>query len=359
MKILAPTNSVDEAVQLIEAGCEELYVGVMSRRWLENYHNSASANRREWSSANLDGFDELAQLVAAAHKREIPVYLTLNAMYTDGQYDIIEKELHEAADAGIDAAIVADLGLLHLIREKKMPFDIHISTGGTSFNAQTVEFYKQQGAQRVILPRQLRRQEIIHISESAGDMELEIFMLNSPCRNIDGYCSFSHGLRSNISKNDKRPHFFENLTAAVGRNMHKLPGPIRYSNFFREFFASDNGCGLNYSIEIRNGGDTDRNRRKRIKHNIGRHFISFHGRTACAACSLFNFQGYHLNSLKIVGRDRSTEKKIKDVTFLKRVREACGAHENRETFSAAVQNIYKEIYKADCMKQCYFYEETD
>ena len=360
MKILCPTNSVQEVPALIKAGAEELYVGVVSETWRKTYHNSAWGNRREMSLANLYSYDELNELVMIARASDVPVYLTLNAMYVDKQYEILDRELEQIVSSGVDAVIVADIGLMHKIRKDGVPLNLHISTGGSSFNVETIDFYKGLGAERVVIPRHVTCNEIIQIAGSATDIELEIFALNGPCRNIDAFCSFAHGLDYNPTRSSTTVFIREKLANQLARGLEMLPKKIKNGKIARHCFEGAEGCRLNYSVTMETCADISPQVKKRVVANIENSYHSLHGRIACAGCYLFEFKELgKIKSWKIVGRDHPTDKKIQDVKFLKRVRELFSSCNRKEQYREHVKELFKSVYGRKCYQQCYYFREDN
>ena len=128
-------------------------------------------------------------------KETIPVALTLNEhYYSKEQYPYLQEYIEQALKAGTDVFIIGDPALLFTLQDMGSSAQIHISTAGTAFNSETVHFYRDLGASRVILPRHLSLEEIGEIAQKVSGIELEVFILNSRCANVDGLCTFQHGL---------------------------------------------------------------------------------------------------------------------------------------------------------------------
>ena len=195
MKILAPVNNSREVEPIIRAGADELYCGIIPEDWMQKYGNVASLNRREWKAANLMGFNELERIIFIAHNHNVPVYLTLNALYSNEQYPLLYKQLEQIKNMQLDALIVVDLSLLLSIKNLDVGMDIHISTGATLFNLNTIEFFKEFGVSRIVLPRQLQIEEIRSLTQKYPAIQFEVLILNSGCKNIDGFCTFQHGIK--------------------------------------------------------------------------------------------------------------------------------------------------------------------
>ena len=111
-RILSPANGPQEVRAVIAAGADEIYCGVMPTAWRKAYTNVASPNRREWEVSNMTSFETLAASVRAAHEHDVPVFLTLNALYTEGQYAEVQEFVRQAPKCDVDAVIVVELGTL-------------------------------------------------------------------------------------------------------------------------------------------------------------------------------------------------------------------------------------------------------
>lgn len=358
MKILAPVNHPKETEAIIKAGAGEIYCGVMPKEWKSVYANVASANRREWQSANLSGFSELEEIVNIAHDNNTPVYLALNALYTLKQYPLLLKQIEQAVKMGIDALIVADLGAILTLKKEKFGVDIHISTGGTAFNSQAAKFYQELGAARVILPRHLAASEIEQIIKDCPDLKFEVFILNSGCKNIDGFCTFQHGVNEILHRQiwnfPKRLNFdrhFLNLIRLLPRGLSK--------GLKVGIFGVDSACLLSYKITFsRAPADTNRQKRRSILRNIYAYFNLLSAVDSCGACRLAEFKNMGVCAVKIVGRNYSTEKKIKDVKFIKNTLQAIESREfERKTLNSFAREEFIRTYGVNCGQLCYFPQE--
>lgn len=354
MKILSPVRSRVETEAVIEAGAGEIYCGVMPSAWKRRYSNVASPNRREWEVSNMRHFRELAAAAEVAHASGVQVFLTLNALYTDGQYNELAGFVQEATHAGVDAVIVADLGLLLKLREMGWQGQTHISTGGTTFNDETVAFYRELGAVRVILPRQNRVAEIAEIAAHNPGVEIEAFILNRGCKNIDGFCTFHHGVNEvRIPvwwRIPKRLHWDYYLLAM----MKRLPLPVRERISHSSMFGSVGACFLSYAVGITSrGGDAEGVRR--LRETFRNNFNLFSGFDTCGACALPALRAAGVHSVKIVGRSNPLSKKIRDVRFLS----SCLEYLDRETpdeteYAAFARDAYRKIFGFACDQWCYF-----
>lgn len=353
MKILAPVNKSGEVEKIIKAGADELYCGVLPDSWMKKYTNVASPNRREWTSANLPDFQELKKVVDIAHTYHIPVYLAMNAFYTEQQYPLVLQQIEQAARTGVDAFIISDLGLILSLKKSNLNINFHISNTGTTFNSQTVKFYKELGATRIILPRQLSIDEIAELVDSEKDIEFEVFIMNSGCKNIDGFCTFHHGvneiLHPGIWNLFKKFGFDHYLLELVRRAPFGLSGCIK-----ADVFGIDSACLLNYRISL----DSDKLPQKDMSSAfkaISSGFNLLSGADPCGSCDLYRLKEIEVDSIKIVGRNYPTYKKVKDVEFLKKL--LLWLEQNpyitEEAFKVHSRTGYRSIYKANCNNLCY------
>ena len=144
--------------------------------------------------AAADNFtrDELYSAVEYAHSRGVKVYLTLNTMPREYEYSALEKYLLDIKGAGLDAMIVADIGVFSLVRELLPDMEIHISTQANITSAAACIAWYRLGAKRVVLARELTLDEIKAIRAAVPeDLQLECFVHGSMCVSYSGRCLLS------------------------------------------------------------------------------------------------------------------------------------------------------------------------
>ncbi len=139
--------------------------------------------------------EELADAVDYTHKLGKKIYLTVNTMPRGYEYPILEKYLSEIKDYGIDAMIVADLGVMDTIKRIIPDMEIHVSTQASAVSAAACRAYYNLGARRVVLARELTIDEIREIRANIPpELELEAFVHGSMCVSYSGRCMLSNYL---------------------------------------------------------------------------------------------------------------------------------------------------------------------
>ncbi len=334
IKILSPLSRVDEVEGLVAAGADEFYCGVLPDDWRSKYSVAASLNRRQEDSSILgtsphfNCFEDLKESITLAHGHNVSVMLTMNEhYYSQAQYDDLLLYVDEALKAGVDALIIGDIGFMVTLRERNIDIPIHVSTAGTVFNSESVRFYQDLGASRIILPRHLTIEEIESLASDISGIELEAFILNSRCANIDGFCTFQHGLADLFSDEETKKCYF-------------------------------NACMLTYNVGVYGDKVTlDPATKKRIPWERQSIWSALHiDDRPCGACALYEFDRIGLYGVKIVGRQNTMKKKIKDVTFLRTLLDFLSTdNPSKENFRKFSRNLYQKTYQWPCLVfKCYY-----
>ncbi len=346
MKILAPISKVYEVEDVIKAGADEVYCGVYTKEWRKICTSLASPNRRAGRSANLDSFKELCRIVKLSHSHNIPVSFTMNEFYSEEQYDLVMDNINQAVEAGVDSLTVVDLNILLMIKEKKYSTKIHMGTGGTTFNSRTVDFYKGLGVSRVILDRQLNVEEIGAIASRSAGMELVVFVLNQKCHNIDGFCTFQHGLMA-----AKYPFLSNALNAKpIKRLLDLYPGDATWLE--EAIFRKALGCCLDYEIS-ESGLEFNPERRAELL----RFFYVGNFLDRCGACALYDLNKFKVGFVKIVGREDLFAKKIRDIKFIRGSRDLLKENLEKRDFIEKVKALYKDVYSSACNSNFCYYQK--
>lgn len=176
MKIVAPAGNMERFYSAINAGADEIYMG------LKGY----GARR------NADNFtlEEIKFAIDYAHERGSRIFLTLNTIMKNVEIDYLYHNFKELYKHGLDAVIIQDLGYFRFLKENFPNIDYHGSTQMTVANHIEANYLKNLGFKRVVLPREMTFEEIKEIKEKT-DIELEVFVSGALCICYSGNCYMS------------------------------------------------------------------------------------------------------------------------------------------------------------------------
>ena len=176
MKIVAPAGNMERFYSAISATADEIYLGLKgfgARRNAENFT-----------------VEELKQAIDYAHLRGSRIFLTLNTIMTNREIELLYPTLKDLYNYGLDAIIVQDLGYAEYLHKNFPSIEIHGSTQMTVANYYEINYLKELGFKRIVLPRELSFEEIKEIRKYT-DMELEVFVSGSLCISFSGNCYMS------------------------------------------------------------------------------------------------------------------------------------------------------------------------
>lgn len=143
------------------------------------------------SADNFD-FEEMKKATDLLHSKGKKAYLTLNTMPRNDEIDLLDGYLDSILGTGIDAVIVADMGVFQKVRERLPDIDIHISTQGANMNYLSCRMWHDMGAKRVVLARELSLEDIATIrAKTPSTLELEAFVHGAMCVSVSGRCLLS------------------------------------------------------------------------------------------------------------------------------------------------------------------------
>ena len=145
--------------------------------------------------AAADNFtnEELIEAAKYAHERGVKVYVTVNTMPRTQEYAALEEYLKFLATSGIDAIIVSDLGVLALAKRVAPTLELHVSTQASSVSLADVLAWRDLGAKRVVLARELTMREVSEICKNKPeDTDIECFIHGAMCVSYSGRCLLSN-----------------------------------------------------------------------------------------------------------------------------------------------------------------------
>lgn len=143
------------------------------------------------ASKNFDKTD-LKEAVKSAHNQNVKIYVTCNTLPRNSELDRLPEFLEYSQECGVDAFIIADMGVLDLAKKYAPKVDIHISTQAGIVNYGTANAFYNMGAKRVVLARELPLDEIAEIrAKIPNDLEIECFVHGAMCVSFSGRCLIS------------------------------------------------------------------------------------------------------------------------------------------------------------------------
>ena len=139
--------------------------------------------------------DEIKQACEYAHSLGKKVYITINILAHECDFDGLKEYLHELVEAKVDAVIVADLGIIEYIKQYAPSLVIHVSTQANILNSYAMNFMYKMGVKRVVLAREVSIEEIKKIRQNIPeDLEIECFVHGAMCISYSGRCLLSNYL---------------------------------------------------------------------------------------------------------------------------------------------------------------------
>ncbi len=182
-ELLAPGGSLEKLKIAILYGADAVYVG-------------GEAFSLRVAAENFS-FEEMEEGLKFAHERGKKVYLTANILPHNKDIKEFEEYIKKIAPMGFDAVLVADPGMMEIVKEYAPELPIHISTQANNVNYKSAEFWHKQGAKRVVLAREMSMDEIKEIrANTPGDLELEAFVHGAMCVSYSGRCLLSNYMTS-------------------------------------------------------------------------------------------------------------------------------------------------------------------
>ncbi len=203
------------------------------------------------------GIEELNEAVKYAHSFGAKVYVTCNTLPRNQEIERLPSFLNLAEEAGVDAFIASDIGVLGLIKKYTPNVAIHVSTQAGVVNYVTANAFYEMGAKRIVLARELSLEEIKGIRENTPkELELEAFVHGSMCVSFSGRCLISNFLtRRDANRGDcTQPCRWKYHLVEENR-----PGayfPITETDQGTYFFNSKDLCMIEHIPELIEAGIT-------------------------------------------------------------------------------------------------------
>lgn len=179
LELLMPAGNIEKLEYAIRYGADAVYLGVVD------------FSLRAMRKGELITLDNIKDAIAKAHELNAKAYLTLNIFAFNNDIRQLEECIDIFNDARPDAVILSDFGVFNLVRKRMPDVDIHISTQTNTLNYESVKFWLDLGASRVILARELAIKDIAEIRRQVPDIELESFVHGAQCVSFSGRCLLS------------------------------------------------------------------------------------------------------------------------------------------------------------------------
>lgn len=218
------------------------------------YLGGTSLNLR--SSAGGFAWQELATALRQAHDRNVRVYYCLNAFPLENDVQLVRETLEHLLAVTqkhpLDGLIVADPGVFALVRKILPHVPIHVSTQANTGNSAAARFWKELGARRVNLARELSLRDIRCLARATPEVELEIFVHGAMCLALSGRCSLSAHLNARSANKGSctQPCRFKYRPVAMAMEEQLRPGEILWEVMeekeFTAFFSPRDLCLVKY-----------------------------------------------------------------------------------------------------------------
>ena len=177
-ELLAPAGGMEQLAYALYFGADAIYLACDKFGLRQRAQNFS--------------LEELPGAVKLAHERNARVFVTCNAYAHDKDLEELPAYARALEEAGVDAVIVSDLGVLSIIKQYAPSVALHISTLASVSNAEAAKVLYGLGARRIVCAREMSLEEIAQLKRSIPeDMEVEVFVHGAMCMAISGRCLIS------------------------------------------------------------------------------------------------------------------------------------------------------------------------
>lgn len=241
VELLAPAGDLERLKIAFEYGADAVYLGG------ENFGMRTAAKNFT--------MDEIREGAEFAHKRGKKVFVTVNIIPHNEDFNGFEDYIRDLKDAGVDALIASDPGVISVIKETIPDMEIHLSTQANTTNYKSADFWYKQGVKRVVVARELSFEEIKEIREKTNkDMDIEAFMHGAMCISYSGRCLISNYM---TGRDANRGSCAQSCRWKYSLVEEKRPGeyyPVYEDERGTFFFNSKDLCMIEYVPELIESG---------------------------------------------------------------------------------------------------------
>ena len=175
LEILAPVGSPATLEAALQAGCDAIYCALPTfgaRAYADNFT-----------------LEQMKEVVHRCHSLNVKVHVTMNTLLFEDEIEAAYQQAKQLYEIGVDALIVQDLGLIHLLHERLPQLCLHASTQLSITRPDQIEQCKKLGIQRVVLARECTKEQIQACIRTG--IEVEVFVQGAICICYSGQCLFS------------------------------------------------------------------------------------------------------------------------------------------------------------------------
>lgn len=317
MEILVPLNNAAFLDSYIEAGAKEFYLGFYDEEWSRKFGEYSDINRMSGfkKKANMNTIEDVLRIIDRIKNQDAYVYITFNSFgYSEEELNKIEEYLDILEGALPDGIIVSTPELAQRVYKHDIPFVV--STIAGVYNSDIVSYYKELGAKRIILPRDLGIEEIAEIIQKNQNIEYEVFIMRNGCKFSDSNCLGFH----------------RKEMCSICANLDRAENRIIFTKEFEQF---KNRSNMEYTDLLL----------KNDFHNY-----------ACGLCSIYDFIQLNVNAGKVVGRSDDCEAVCEDIRLIGKNIEIAKKCSSREEY--LLQMLFPDERKFMCTNgmSCYYPE---
>src|SRR3970040_1691162 len=179
MDLVCPAGSLPALKTAVDNGADAVYIGFRD-----------DTNARNFAGLNFDAVSA-REGIRYAHSRKRQVFVALNTFPQVAGWKRAEQAVDRAAELEVDAAIIADAGLMQYAATAHPQLRLHLSVQGSATNYEAINFYRTRfNVQRAVLPRVLSVSQVEQVIRNT-EVEIEVFGFGSLCVMVEGRCALS------------------------------------------------------------------------------------------------------------------------------------------------------------------------
>lgn len=272
MRLMVPASTLNDAIELINVGADDIYLGLESE-WFNQYSFNGRAKNSKNGKCILPSYEEFSRICSNVHKKRGYIYFLANIPLFNSGSKTFEKKfldyIHQGIIAGADYIILGDLYAIQLVKEKYPHIKVAASSYLEAQNIETVHMLKSMGVSQVVLSYQSGLDEIKAICEES-DMDIEVFG-HGGCSFYVGTCNMFHEMGEKVN---------------IG-----YPCRAKYSVFLGSQYIGETRILDSFKM--------------------------------CSLCKIKELISYNVHSLKIVGRDLPSSYILEIVKVYSAVIQSC------------------------------------